>query len=388
MKLKKCHIENFTVFEQADIEFGPGVNVLIGANATGKSHLLKLLYAMIQALPGKTPPESDDADTFRLYAALNGVFKPEDGEVNSMIRGEDRETPAVLHLESDRGHHCAALRRHTVLRPSPVRARAKVPLPVVRNGPECTREHAPESDAEPARRPWESAQLEQPPGLFIPPNEVLAIYPGFVASYEKRELSFDQTYYDMCKALAPARLRQLEPSLAALVDQLETALKGEVLQKGDRFYVQSEQENRTLEAHLLAEGHRKVAALVHLINNGAITKDTVLFWDEPEANLNPRLIKHIAGVLLKLAGTGIQVFIASHDYLLTGELSLAAEYPEPKQPPVRFFALSRDDGGPVNVQRGDTLAALDGNPILDEFLEHYQREREKALAHMKSGSHG
>jgi len=48
MKINKAHIENFTVFQRQDLEFCPGVNVIIGANGTGKSHLLKILYAMPQ----------------------------------------------------------------------------------------------------------------------------------------------------------------------------------------------------------------------------------------------------------------------------------------------------------------------------------------------------
>jgi predicted ATPase len=346
MKIEKCHIENFTVFEKQDIEFCSGVNVLIGANATGKSHLLKILYAMVQSVPAKSAGERDDSDILRLYGVVNGVFKPEDGEVNRMIRSDDRKTPAVFHIESNLGHHYAELRRDRHIAGS------------------------------------EPSQLENAPGLFIPPNEVVAIYPGFIASYEKRELAFDQTYYDLCKALSAAPLKD-GTVLSQLNVKLEDILQGKVLQKGDRFYVQGKHGSRTLEAHLLAEGHRKIAALIRLINNGSINKDTILFWDEPEANLNPRLVRDIAVLLMELAKIGVQVVVATHDYLLTGELSLAAEYPTEPKVPIRFFALSRENDKPVQVQRGDTLADISDNPILDEFMQHYQREQEAAIEHMR-----
>lgn len=38
-------LENFTAFEHADIEFDAGVNVIIGENSTGKTHLMKAVYA-------------------------------------------------------------------------------------------------------------------------------------------------------------------------------------------------------------------------------------------------------------------------------------------------------------------------------------------------------
>lgn len=45
MIISNCKVDNFTVFDNASIEFCTGVNVIIGANGTGKSHLLKVLYA-------------------------------------------------------------------------------------------------------------------------------------------------------------------------------------------------------------------------------------------------------------------------------------------------------------------------------------------------------
>jgi predicted ATP-dependent endonuclease of OLD family len=42
MKIRAVAIERVTVFEHIEAELSPGLNVLIGANATGKSHLLEL----------------------------------------------------------------------------------------------------------------------------------------------------------------------------------------------------------------------------------------------------------------------------------------------------------------------------------------------------------
>jgi AAA15 family ATPase/GTPase len=103
-----------------------------------------------------------------------------------------------------------------------------------------------------------------------------------------------------------------------------------------------------------------------------------LFWDEPEANLNPRLVTLIAEILRRLANGGVQVFLATHDYLLSSELSLAAEYPE--QSPahlncdIRFFCAYRAEDG-VRIESSATLPQLRENPILKEFAAHYDREQ-------------
>src|SRR5437016_620710 len=38
MKIGSLSVTNFTVFDKADLDLSTGVNVLIGANGTGKSH--------------------------------------------------------------------------------------------------------------------------------------------------------------------------------------------------------------------------------------------------------------------------------------------------------------------------------------------------------------
>ncbi len=215
--------------------------------------------------------------------------------------------------------------------------------------------------------------------VFVPANEVLSIYPGFIAAYERRELSFDETIRDLCVDLSASPLRSLSPpALADVVTELDDVVGGKTVLRGDRFYVMLS-DDWLLEAAMLAEGLRKLAAVTQLIRNGSLAENGVLFWDEPETNLNPKLITVLARVLMKLAGAGIQVFIATHDYLLTSELSLAAEYQTEAgvAAKTRFFCLSREGSkGPVHVTSGATLAEIPDDPILAEFSAHYDRERD------------
>ena len=45
MTLTRVRLERFTAFEELDLELSPGINVLVGANGTGKTHLMKVCYA-------------------------------------------------------------------------------------------------------------------------------------------------------------------------------------------------------------------------------------------------------------------------------------------------------------------------------------------------------
>ena len=47
-KVQSLSLENFTAFEKATFDFCPGINVLIGVNATGKTHVMKVIYALLK----------------------------------------------------------------------------------------------------------------------------------------------------------------------------------------------------------------------------------------------------------------------------------------------------------------------------------------------------
>ena len=42
MTITRIELERFTAFEALDFRPSPGVNVLVGANGTGKTHLMKV----------------------------------------------------------------------------------------------------------------------------------------------------------------------------------------------------------------------------------------------------------------------------------------------------------------------------------------------------------
>jgi hypothetical protein len=228
--------------------------------------------------------------------------------------------------------------------------------------------------------PTWSSEARLPTGsvVFVPPAEVLSVYAGFVAAYEMRELSFDETYRDLCVDLSATQLRSVaSPTLGELIAKLDKAVGGKTVLRGDRFYV-TMSKTWLLEAPMLAEGLRKLASIAHLIRNGSLMKEGVLFWDEPETNMNPKLIPTVAHTLLALAAAGIQVFIATHDYLLTNELSVAVEYEthEGNAAKPRFFCLGHSKPQePVTIQWGNTVADLGSNPILEEFAAHYDRQQ-------------
>ena len=80
--LKSLKVKNFTAFPAARLDFAKGLNVIVGENGTGKTHLLKLPYAVmaVSAAEGRKRNGRQPTKAFlqtRLAEKLVNVFRPE-----------------------------------------------------------------------------------------------------------------------------------------------------------------------------------------------------------------------------------------------------------------------------------------------------------------------
>jgi len=112
--------------------------------------------------------------------------------------------------------------------------------------------------------------------------------------------------------------------------------------------------------------------LARLIATGSLLGSGYLFWDEPEANLNPRLIRSVALAILGLARDGVQVFVATHSLFLLQELEILSKTDDFGDVDQRDFALAIATDG-VRVQRGDLADELQTLILLDESLQQSDR---------------
>ena len=145
-----------------------------------------------------------------------------------------------------------------------------------------------------------------------------------------------------------------------------------VLTQSGRFYLRNEQ--GWMEMPLVAEGLRKLAMLARLVATGSLASGTTLFWDEPETNLNPKLIKGVAEAILHLAKGGVQMFIATHDLFLLRELEILLADDSTVRVPSRFFALAPGArGSEVAVEQGDGIHDVNPLALLDEALDQSDR---------------
>lgn len=119
----------------------------------------------------------------------------------------------------------------------------------------------------------------------------------------------------------------------------------------------------------MAEGNRKLGMLAYLLKTGELTKSSSLFWDEPEANLNPKLLKALAAILVELSSI-MQITIATHSLFLLRELETFRENKILTN--ARYFGLHITDNGVV-VQQGDSSSKIGDIVALDEDIAQSTR---------------
>jgi recombinational DNA repair ATPase RecF len=74
--LEKIKFKKFTAFESLEIPLSTGINIFIGANGTGKTHILKALYATCYITKSKKS----------LAEKTNRVFLPSGEQMGRLVK--------------------------------------------------------------------------------------------------------------------------------------------------------------------------------------------------------------------------------------------------------------------------------------------------------------
>jgi len=335
MPIQKIIIKNFTVFDNIEIDFCSGINVFIGENGTGKTHLLKILYAFC----GHT------VDNPRLYndfdIKLKGCFQ------NANFSGLARKQPQ--HVKS---HNtivfdilCDMQRYHYGV--SVLSDRYDF------NISKCSSKDATHS-------------------VYIPAKEMLT-HSRLEKDFAERNLPFDTTHIDILNKAGVSTVKKLCNNMQGVLNKISTIIGGAVVYQNDRYYI-DKGDGRLVEFAIEAEGFKKLGLLYRLVETGHLKKGSVLFWDEPEANINPKRIPDLVEILLELTRNGVQVFLATHDYFFAKYLEIYKE----KYDEILYHALYKLDDA-VLCESQEHFEALENNSIIEQSINLYKDELKKVM---------
>lgn len=321
-------VSNITAFDSIDIKLSNGVNVFIGTNGTGKTHLMKLLYASMLI--------ADNSFQKNIEQTLYGLFLPDNFNLGRLVRrsvGRGKGNFSVYRQDDD-----------NIDRSIRCELTSLGKIQTFNN------------------KIWSRKQSYNV--VYIPVKDMLAHSMGFNSLYEKRELYFESIYADIIRlALLPAIKGHATKERAKLLELIQKIIDGKVIKKNDKFYLKNAQ--GTLEFTLLAEGYRKLGLLYSLIQNDSISPGSILFWDEPESNLNPKLTKQLVQIILELQRMGTQFFISTHDYVFLKELELSKQ--NDKDAVLYHSLYKQNDQDTIECQSVKNLNQINHNAIDDVF---------------------
>lgn len=232
-----------TVLSDAfQLEFGEGINVIIGENGVGKTSLLKMIYAATQ-WSNKNVNTGKTKDLLHYFSSNI----TDDEELKNFESKEDY----CYYKVTDGTHKFEYSLSHKGIL---------------------------------SYEQWLGLNLQS---VMIPTTEMLSHSRSFLALNEKFNMPFDGTQVDIIVNASLPETRKIPDNMEGILEKISDAIEGTIVFENDIFYV-LKKDGRKTEFSLEAEGLRKLGLLWKLIRNGLLEKDTILLWDEPEANLKDR----------------------------------------------------------------------------------------------------
>ncbi len=333
MAITSIEAENFSVFSKIKISAAKHINVFIGENGTGKTQLLKSIYAGCRLSEDKS------------YAAMTKCFKVNAGS-STLVR-DDIKKVAAFSIEDEQGKCIESHGEHCI---NTIIKKTQLDLKEVQKHLSASyRVYFP-------NRPISAT--------YIPVKDMLTHAKGLMAMSKKyRDFPFDDTLLDIISKANQWVLKEPPELAVSILPVLEKMMKGKVIIENDEFYIQK-YNGRKVNFSLEAEGLKKIGLLWQLLMNESIVSDSILLWDEPEASLNPSFMPELVKVLFAISRQGVQIFLSTHSYILAKYIEIMTKNTDE----VLFHSLYNEEDA-VLCESKRCFRDLQHNTIMNSFDE-------------------
>ena len=334
--LNNIEIKNFGPLNDIVWNNLSGINLVIGANDSGKTFLLKTLYSAMRTLEDYKRGDERKKVAEILAEKLYWTFQPE--KIGDLVTKGTDNTPLSCNITFDHQKFCYEFGKNTSQRISSI-----------------------ENNVNP----------RSSNSIFFPAKEVLSLDSIILKSRERdKTFGFDDTYLDLARALrSSSKGNRLESEFAQVHQNIEKILGGKVEYDEASGRWQFKKGNQKFSIGVTAEGIKNIAILDNLLTARYLDKESIIFIDEPESALHPVAISQLLDIVALLSEYGIQFFLASHSYFVVKKLFLLAQG-------LSIPVISANQG---EWQYADLKNEMPANPIIDESIRLYKEEVELAL---------
>lgn len=324
-------MKNIGCIEDIHVDSLKKINLVVGPNSTGKSTLLKALYAGIKSAEMYKRGKDDRPYMSLFQEKMRWVF----------------QVDSLSELVRTRQSNCAELEMNTPYENMIMRI---------------------SSDNHPIVSEWSGPTPRDVNSIFIPAKEVISIQQIInKARFVDQTFGFDETYSDLCTALnlpttKGKNYKNFASSRKALKDVTGGVVFYDVKQKRWMF----SKGDVTLPIELASDGIKKIGILDTLLGNRYLSPKSVVFIDEIESSLHPEAISKLLDIICLLAQAGIQFFISTHSYFVVKKLYLIAVE---KQMDIPILSLD-SEFSLANLREG----IPENNKIIAESIRLYEQE--------------
>lgn len=342
MPIKIIKLKNFTVFKDFQLNFSPNINIFVGENGTGKTHLLKAIYAACEVSQHQNKNGTD---------YFTKCFNENQRYANLLHdKNFSKLTVSIVPTETEKKYV-------TGTEVNPV-------------GGFVNEEAAKEYAEKNADRNYLSTYLIEVPqdkkflAAFIPCKDMLTHSNGFLAMANTyQNFPFDKTLTDIVAKNSRWKMKSPPPIAKSILPVLEEMIDGEVIFENEDFFIKK-RDGRKIIFNIEAEGLKKIGLLWQLLMTNSISEDSILLWDEPEANLNPKFLPKLAECLLQLSRSGVQIFLSTHNYIFAKYFDVLKNDSDK----ILFHSLYFEDKVEgVQVETQPFFQLLQHNDIADAF---------------------
>lgn len=307
------------------------INLIIGPNQSGKTFLLKALYAALKTIEQYKRGKENRLDKEILSDKLYWTFQA--SELGSIVR--KGQNALSFSIKSDKKEEFA-----------------------YSFGPSTTKL---------ANIDKNTFAPRSSNTVFIPAKEILSIRDIIIEAKDENQFGFEEPYSDLAKALSRTQKGKNFDSFAQARDIVSNMVGGRLEYDEDKKEWQfRDNDRRIYEISTTSEGVKKLSILDILLGNRYLDNRSVIIIDEIEANLHPSMISHFLDAIYMLAESGVQFFISSHSYFVIKRLYILAHRRNFSIP-----VLSFDKG---NCIVNDLRDEMPQNPIIDESIALYKDE--------------
>jgi len=343
--IQSVEIKNYGPLRKFKFKKFGQINLFIGENGTGKTFLLKALYTAIKSLEMYKRGDDTKEISEILREKLRWTFQVD--EIGDLVTKQtDESNPLEFSMISDEKNFTYSFGKDT-----------KKNIQNITN----------------------KTDIREDNSIFLPAKEVLSLYHVVLMSRDERQMfGFDDTYYDLVKALRPLPVKgnnykSFSAAKKALYELFNGRVEFKIQTNKWQFKKRIEEEGERNRYQLFsigvtAEGIKKISVLDTLLSNRYLNTSSIIFIDEPESALHPEAISKYMEILFDLSQSGVQIFIASHSYFVIKKLYILSRKHEVSIPAI---SLSENED---EITFDDLLNGMPKNSIIDESVKLYKEE--------------